>query len=326
MHSLIHKLDPEFAHSLLVKKLKLGLYKQRKSLRIAQRKVFGVTFPNYMGVAAGFDKNAEIFPMLLDMGFGFVEVGTLTPNPQEGNPKPRIEVDVKNRTIWNSMGLNNCGYKEAIKRIRKYRDRISSEICRSGDPVKVSEKYPGKIGVSIAPDPYSSNPIQDLQLGVCVFCDYVDYITLNISCPNVKNSKFTFDQLKEVLEFCKKNMIRCPILLKISPNMSHKEDKMLLEIIDNGLVDGLVISNSYSDPFGFKGGGFSGRKIGFTSSSYLRKINGAMSKDKRVPIIACGGIFDKYDVYDRITKGASLFQVYSALVFRGIDISQEFIV
>ncbi len=313
---LLNFLPPELAHSFTVNALK---YFKLRNLsyddKILSQHLFGLDFPNPIGLAAGFDKNAEIIKSMFSLGFGFVEVGTVTPIPQKGNPKPRVFRLKEDKAIINSLGFNNKGSKTVKKNIIKY---------------KKSSKENKLIGVNIGKNKSSINFINDYLLCMDELGSVANYITINISSPNTEGLRDL--QLRgNIEELIKKinkkresfdTINKKPILIKISPDLNDDQlrDIALISLANN--VDGLIVTNSTIERQSTiksqnknKIGGLSGKPLFNKSNTILKKMytltNGQIS------LIGVGGISTGSECYEKIKSGASLTQLYTALIYSG---------
>ena len=229
----LFKLDPELAHSLAIKALKLNYYssKKIKKDKSIETKIFGKSISNPIGIAAGFDKNAEVYNPLFNLGFGFVEVGTITPEPQYGNPKPRVFRLEEDEALINRLGFNNSGSEEIYKRIE-------------------SNKPYGLLGVNIGPNKTSDNRIQDYVKCFRKFISVADYFTINISSPNTENLRNFHNQeemnnlLSEIQKEKKKLQSNLPIAVKISPDINFKSIDEICESLVKHSIEILIVSNS----------------------------------------------------------------------------------
>jgi dihydroorotate dehydrogenase len=270
---------------------------------------FGLTFPNPLGLAAGFDKSAEAVEALGKLGFGFVEVGTLTPKPQEGNQRPRLYRLTADRAIVNRMGFNNQGYAAAVGRL-------------------AGTQRPGIVGVNIGPNKDSSDRVADYVRGVETFSAFADYFAINISSPNTPglrdlHARDEFAKLIDALLHARNRAAeQRPILVKISPDVAAAQLDDLLEIALDRRVDGLIVSNtSVARPPGLKSaaaqetGGLSGRPMFEASTRLLARCflrcRGALS------IVGVGGIEDARTALIKIEAGATLLQIYTSFIYRG---------
>ncbi|AGA64141.1 Dihydroorotate dehydrogenase [Liberibacter crescens BT-1] len=314
-------LDPEVAHDLSILALKSGLTftcssnnDTRLNLTVA-----GINFPNPLGIAAGFDKNAEVPLQLLNLGFGFVEVGTLTPKPQYGNPRPRVFRLVKERAIINRLGFNNKGYDTAFLKLSKI-------------------KATSLIGINIGANKNSTDRIADYTLGIHRFYSVATYFTINISSPNTTDlrklqerenlSKLLSSILKARHEEIEKTGKNIPIFLKISPDLTERElDDIAAEAIAYS-IDGFIISNttlSYDDlknkVSSDTSGGLSGSPLFQKSTTVLAKMRKRVGPD--MVIIGVGGISSAEDAIEKIKAGADLLQLYSAMIYEGPTLPQR---
>ncbi len=310
---LAFALDAERAHRLAIKALKLvpaGLPAERDlalSIRVA-----GFDFPNPVGLAAGFDKDAEVFRQMLGFGFGFVEVGTLTPRPQEGNPKPRLFRLAEDRAVINRMGFNNEGQAAAAARLEN-RDRRR-----------------GIVGVNIGADKDSTDRVADYAAGVRAMLGLADYLTVNISSPNTPGLRALQDEgaLDELLAaVVEARGAGPPVFLKVAPDLERAEVDAISKLSIERGVDALIVANTtVSRPVlrsGHRGeaGGLSGAPLKALALERLRDFRRATGA--ALPLIAAGGIENGVDAFDRIRAGASLVQLYSALVYRGPGLAGE---
>ncbi|WP_187334858.1 quinone-dependent dihydroorotate dehydrogenase [Novosphingopyxis iocasae] len=304
---VLFQIEPERAHRLTIEMLKR---KPRTAGPVEDAvlacEVAGLIFPNPVGLAAGVDKDAEAPLSFLDLGFGFAEVGTITPLPQEGNPRPRIFRLEEDRAIVNRLGFNNGGQAAAAKRLKLYARR------------------PGPIGVNIGANKDSPDRIADYARGAAAMCPYADYLTVNVSSPNTPGLRALQDKamlsalLAAVIE---NNHHACPVFLKVAPDLEPADIEDIAEVaIDQG-VAALIISNTtITRPLlhstkASESGGLSGAPLAELSAARLtdfRRICG-----NRLPLIAVGGIASGADAYARIRAGASLVQLYTALIYEG---------
>ena len=322
-------LNPEFSHNFVFKLLKILFlipgfrYLLRFSYCVTddrlKRKLFGLRFKNPIGLAAGFDKNAQMFNELTEFGFGFIEIGTVTPLPQEGNPKPRLFRLKKDRALINRMGFNNDGIEVIVKRLKnKYNDII--------------------IGGNIGKNKMTPNEEASRDYIKCFekIAPYVDYLVLNISSPNtpglvkLQNKSYLTQLLSEIqnLNFKKYNK---PILIKISPDLTLEQLDEILELIYKFKISGVIATNTTSKREGLKTvnkivtdygpGGLSGAPLKLKSTQIISYINKKTSG--LLPIIAVGGIMDEDDVIQMLDAGASLVQIYTAFVYQGPSIIKK---
>lgn len=292
------------------------MYNKRYSFndKSLEKEVFGLKFPNPVGLAAGFDKDAKLVDELATMGFGFIEIGTLTPEPQPGNEKPRLFRVKKDEGIINRMGFNNGGVKEAVIRLKKRSNKIL-------------------IGGNIGKNKITPNEeaVRDYELCFEALYDVVDYFVVNVSSPNTPNLRALQDKepLKQLLirlqERNNSKSKQKPILLKIAPDLTNEQlDDIIeisLEIKLDGLIatnttisrDNLLTNNKEIEEIG--AGGLSGKPLTERSNEvigYLRKNLGS-----EFPIIGVGGIMSPTDALDKIKAGATLIQIYSGFIYEG---------
>ncbi|WP_260482858.1 quinone-dependent dihydroorotate dehydrogenase [Sphingomicrobium flavum] len=305
----IFALDPERAHRASIRAL--GLLPDRPvpafDTRLGQE-VAGLHFPSPVGLAAGYDKDAEAHSAMLGFGFGFVEVGTLTPRPQAGNPKPRLFRLVEDRAVINRMGFNNGGQEAAARRLAK-RDRKR-----------------GLVGINVGANKDSEDRIADYAAGVERMAPLADYLTINISSPNTPGLRQLQDEgaLRDLLQAVggARGDNGPPVFLKVAPDLEADDPERIARVaIDEG-VNALIVANTTIDrPDSLKSkqrgeaGGLSGRPLGKKALAALRAFRAASGG--QIPLIAAGGIESGADAEARIRAGASLIQIYSAFVYRG---------
>ena len=305
---LLHALDAEQAHRLTIQALKHGpqLGAGPITSSALKRRVFGLEFPNPVGLAPGFDKNAEVPDAMLAQGFGFVEIGTVTPLPQAGNARPRLFRLIEDGGVINRMGFNNDGYAAVLQRLQERRLRG------------------GIVGVNIGANKDSADRIGDYVKGVHVFEDVASYITINISSPNTPGlrhlqGKQDLQQLLARVNAARKT--KKPVLLKIAPDLAEDDLNDVADVCGGGAVDGVIISNTtlvrdgLSSRFAKEAGGLSGKPL-FERSTRCLKTFYQMT-DGKIPLIGVGGIHDAASAQAKLAAGASLVQLYSALVYQG---------
>ena len=316
LRSLIFKLDPETAHSLAVKSLKLNLIpnivENEKNNPLFKTKLFNKDIDNPIGMAAGFDKNAEVYNSLFKLGFGFVEVGTITPLKQFGNPKPRVFRLVEDEALINRLGFNNLGAKNVVNRIK--------------------QNYPsGLLGINIGPNKDSDNRVNDYIECLKTFDDVADYITINISSPNTEDlrsfhNQFKLDELLNILNNEKNNLnSKTPIVVKISPDITDYEIKQISEVLLNNNIDAIIISNSSDSTRetlrniqSHQKGGLSGKPIELKSTKLINKFYKILNG--KIKIIGVGGVDSGKSAYEKFLAGANYVQLYTGMVFRGPNI------
>lgn len=326
---LIFRLNPETAHNLAINFLKFfpnlaSLFSLNYENKNLQTKLWDIDFPSPIGMAAGFDKNAEVIKTLFRFGFGFVEVGTVTPKPQDGNERPRIFRLTKDKAIINRLGFNNLGAEIFARNI----NRILPEIT---DLSLI-------LGINIGKNKDSEDAASDYLLLLQKFYKTASYITINISSPNTKNLRDLQKEEKldvflskimkrknELKELHKKNT---PILLKIAPDLVLSEQEKIAEIVLKNKIDGLIISNTTIDrdinlksKSSLEPGGLSGAPL-FRKSNLVVKNFYKFTKGQ-IPIIGVGGIFSAADAYQKIRWGASLVQIYSAFIYQGFGLVEK---
>ncbi|MBX3492451.1 MAG: quinone-dependent dihydroorotate dehydrogenase [Parvibaculum sp.] len=302
-------LDPEAAHALTLRALRMGLGPRAReadpvSLAID---VLGFHFENPLGIAAGFDKNGEVPDAMLAMGMGFAEVGTVTPRPQAGNPRPRIFRLPVHRAVINRLGFNNQGHAALKKRLEARRKR------------------PGIVGVNIGANKDAADRIADYEAGIRAFEGLASYFTVNISSPNtpglrgLQNRAELETLIARVLAARK---TRTPVLLKIAPDLGQDELADIAEVALVQGLDGLIVSNTtiargdlVSGVHAQETGGLSGTPLFEMSTAVLADIY-RLTKG-RLPLVGVGGISNGHDAYLKVRAGASLLQLYSALTYEG---------
>lgn len=304
-------LDAERAHRLTIAGLKmmpkLDPARFPDSLRST---VAGIEFPSPVGLAAGFDKDAEVPEQMLGMGFGFVEVGTVTPKPQKGNPRPRLFRLVEDRAVINRMGFNNDGQAAAYERLRH------------------TTHLHGVIGVNVGANKDSTDRIADYALVVRKMAPVARYLTINISSPNTPGLRGLQEEgeLRELLAAVEEVRTDKPIFLKVAPDLEPGDHDRIARAALDHHVDALIVSNTtVSRPplksrHASEAGGLSGEPLKSLASEALRAFRNASGGE--IPLIAVGGIANADDAWERIKAGASLVQLYSAMVFEGPDIGR----
>ena len=314
---LIFKVDPEKAHTLAIKSLKLNLipniFDENKNDPIFQTTIFEKDLDNPIGMAAGFDKNAEVYNALFKLGFGFVEVGTITPLKQYGNPKPRVFRLVEDEALINRLGFNNHG----------------AEIVK--DRIKRNKKL-GLLGINIGPNKDSSDRLNDYLIGLKTFYDDADYITINISSPNTENLR-TFhegnklqDLLKSIMEEKKNLNSNIPIAVKVSPDISEDQVNQISEILLEHEIKAIIVSNTseatrdkLSNIQRHQKGGLSGKPIEEKSNILINKFYKLLKG--KIKIIGVGGVDSGQAAYDKFIAGADFVQLYTGMVFKGPNIA-----
>jgi dihydroorotate dehydrogenase len=308
--ALLRALDPDRAHDLAIKSLELGLYPRVTAPddpRLAQD-LWGLTFRNPLGMAAGFDKDARVFAPLLATGFSFVEVGSLTPKPQRGNPSPRIFRSAADGAVINRLGFNNGGQAAAVRRL--------------------SARRRGIVGVNIGAGRDSEDRIGDYVSGIACMSPVADYLTINISSPNtpglrdLQAPEILGELLSRVQEARGSVEKRPPLLVKLAPDIADTDLPEIVGVIQAHGVDGIVVSNTTLSRDGLKdrafaaeAGGLSGRPLFTRATRMLARV--FRLTDGRLPLIGVGGIESGDAALAKIEAGASLVQLYTGLVFEG---------
>jgi dihydroorotate dehydrogenase len=318
--TLLRRLPPEAAHRATLRGLALGLAPHSHAPdppRLATR-LWGRLFPNPLGLAAGFDKNAEVPDAMLALGFGFTEIGTVTPRPQPGNPKPRLFRLEEDQAVINRLGFNSEGLEAARRRLAERRER-------SGNAIGV-----GPVGANIGRNRETGDEIEDYVLGVRALAPLVDYLVVNISSPNTPGlrelqRRSAVERLMERLLPARAEAVPNdppPLLLKIAPDLTQEERADLAQAAIAGRVDGLIVSNTtvarpdtLRSEQAHEPGGLSGRPLFVPSTQLIADM--ARLTNGRIPIIGVGGISSGADAYAKIRAGASVVQLYTALTFQG---------
>lgn len=278
------------------------------------RNIFGLTFKNPVGLAAGFDKNAVLYNELANFGFGFIEIGTVTPKPQAGNPKKRLFRLKADKGIINRMGFNNEGLEAAILQLKKNQGKLI---------------IGGNIGknTNTKPEDYTKDYLECFN----ALHPYVDYFVLNVSCPNVGshaklNDKDYLEELIGAVQKANKTFEKQkPILLKIAPDLNTDQLDEIVELVETTKLDGVIASNTSTDRTGLKAtkeqldaignGGLSGQPIKDKSTEVIKYL--ADKSNKAFPIIGVGGIHSAEDALEKIQAGADLVQIYTGFIYEG---------
>ena len=314
---LLFTLAPERAHeltlSLLKSSHKMGMMRQN----VASKPVtcMGIEFPNPVGLAAGLDKNGAYIDALASQGFGFIEIGTITPLPQSGNPEPRLFRLPKAKAIINRMGFNNNGVDQLIENVK-------------------AAKFKGVLGINIGKNAVTpvEKAVDDYLICLEKVYNYASYITVNISSPNTKNlrSLQSGDALTELLETLKKRQLELadenqhyvPLVLKVAPDLEPEDINFIAQQLLKFKIDGLIVTNTTLSregveglPFGDEAGGLSGAPVFEKSTACLAAF--AKVLNGQIPLIGVGGILSGADAVAKQKAGASLVQVYSGLIYTG---------
>ncbi len=317
----LHMMDAEKAHTLTMTGLKSGLVtrKAKENDPSLALSLFGRVFPNPIGLAAGFDKNAESMDAMLGYGFGFVEVGTVTPQSQIGNPKPRVFRDKSSRNVINRMGFPNEGADVFEQNYQAFREHGKNKT--------------GIVGINVGKNKDQEDALADYVALVHRFGKQADYLTVNISSPNTPGLRDLQDPA-ELLPFLRQLVIvrnaRCntPLLVKLAPDLSDDECKSIADCVMETGVDGLILTNTtlerpefLPESFRNEAGGLSGVVLQDKSLDVIRQFY--KHTDGELPIIGAGGVDNAESAYAKIKAGASLIQLYSALVYQGPNLPNK---
>lgn len=319
--SVLFSLDAEKAHGLSIAALSHGLHprfdgKQDARLHV---NIAGLSFPNPLGMAAGYDKNGDVPDALLAMGFGHTEVGTITPKPQPGNPKPRVFRLPADRAVINRLGFNSQGHDSALKMLNARRRKH------------------GIVGINIGANKTSDDFAADYVLGIGSFSELADYFTVNISSPNTPGLRALqgADPLSDLLqrvsekraEESDKHKRDIPVFLKIAPDLDESELDDITKALSTSDFDGLIVSNTTLSRSGLtsfqakEAGGLSGKPLFERSTIVLAKM--AERLGKSMPLIGVGGVMDADTAFAKIEAGASLVQLYSGLIYGGPTLPKD---
>jgi dihydroorotate dehydrogenase len=310
---LVFALDAERAHRATIAALRMLPLHSAHLPESLKTTVAGVDFPSPVGLAAGFDKDAEVAAEMLTLGFGFVEVGTLTPRPQAGNPKPRLFRLAEDRAVINRMGFNNRGQAAAFVRLDGYRPRS------------------GPVGVNIGANKDSPDMIGDYVAGVKAMSSVADYLAVNISSPNTPGLRAlqnhgALDTLLSAIAGARSRG-GPPVFLKVAPDLEKGDHERIVRSAVDNKIDAIIVSNTTISRPGLKSdrareqGGLSGAPLKPIALGALRTFRSASGG--AIPLIGCGGISSVDDAWERIRAGASLVQLYSAMVYEGPHIGRR---
>ena len=310
--NLIFKIDPEIAHNLAIKSLKLNftknIFDENNKDPMFATTLFGKKLDNPIGLAAGFDKNAEVYNAIFNLGFGFVEVGTVTPLKQYGNPKPRVFRLVEDQALINRLGFNNLGSENVSSRIRL-------------------NKPKGLIGVNLGPNKDTDDRLNDYLVGFRAFHDLVDYITINISSPNTENlrefhEEKKFDELMTLI-FNEREKLNSniPIVVKISPDIKEDKIEKITSVLINHNVKAIIVSNTtetnrenLKNISKYQKGGLSGKPLEQKSNMLISKFYSFLNG--KIDIIGVGGIDSGKSAYAKFLAGASFLHLYTGMVYQ----------
>ena len=321
LRPLIFLLDPEKAHKLTITLLNKIIKKKMTPIVSNPRQLLGLHFPNRIGVAAGFDKNGECIDTLLSLGFGFVEVGTVTPLPQEGNPKPRLYRLPEAKAIINRMGFNNKGVDYLVERLK-------------------ARQVSGIVGVNIGKNKDTPNDRAYRDYVICLkkVYAYADYIVINISSPNTPglrdlHSEAHLTTLLEALnisrnELCVTHKKRVPLLVKLSPDFPYTELPTFVGVLLKHSIDGVIATNTTTAREGVIGlphatevGGLSGRPLCVQSTRMIQELK--KNAQNRLAIIGVGGIDSAESAREKLAAGADLIQLYTGLIYEGPELIKK---
>jgi dihydroorotate dehydrogenase len=318
--SLLFRLPPESAHHLALNALNLAyatgisrfLFGTPPSV---PRTVMGLHFPNPIGLAAGFDKNAQCINGLGSLGFGFLEVGTVTPRPQSGNPQPRLFRLPESQAVINRMGFNNLGVDHLLKNVQQ-------------------QRYSGILGINLGKNATTplENAVDDYLYGLQRVYPHADYITINISSPNTKNLRQLqqaneLQQMLQVLKNAQTTLAEThqkyvPLVLKIAPDLSSEEIVEIAKICLENQMDGIIATNTTLSRIGVESlqhgqetGGLSGAPLTSRATEVVRLLTQTLQH--KIPVIASGGVMTVADVQEKFAAGASLVQIYTGLIYQG---------
>lgn len=309
----LYKIEPEKAHKLSIVLINKYFAKMPLSSNYLNKnlyqKIFNLSFDNPLGLAAGFDKNAEIYNQVDKFGFGFTEIGTITPKPQEGNLKPRVFRLIQDKAIINRLGFPNEGMNEITKKMKK---NIPKGIC----------------GVNIGPNKENATSIDDYLLCFDQFFELASYIAINISSPNTPKlrSLHNNEKITELIDAIKKRRAEkksnVPIILKVSPDIEEDKIEGICNILLEKSMDGVILTNttirnknSLSSEHRIEDGGLSGEPLNEISNKIIQKFY--LRLGRSIPIIGAGGVSSGATAYEKIKSGASLLQLYTALIYEG---------
>ena len=315
----LYKIEPEKAHKLSIVLINKYFAKMPLSSNYLDKnlyqKIFNLSFDNPLGLAAGFDKNAEIYNQVDKFGFGFTEIGTITPKPQEGNLKPRVFRLIQDKAIINRLGFPNEGMDEITKKMKK---SIPKGIC----------------GVNIGPNKENATSIDDYLLCFDQFFELASYIAINISSPNTPKlrSLHNNEKITELIDAIKKRRAEkksnVPIILKVSPDIEEDKIEGICNILLEKSMDGVILTNtsirnknSLSSEHRIQDGGLSGEPLNEISNKIIQKFY--LRLGRSIPIIGAGGVSSGATAYEKIKSGASLLQLYTALIYEGPYVAKK---
>lgn len=315
----VRLLEPEAAHRATVR-LMASPFAPRLHVRcdpMLRIRIAGIDFPNPLGLAAGFDKNAEVPDAMARLGFGFVEVGGVTPLPQPGNARPRVFRLIEDDAVINRYGFNNDGLEKVAARLRARRGR-------------------GIVGVNLGANKASADRVEDYVKGVTALAGLVDFYTVNVSSPNTPGLRALQDRaalsglLKRVIAARDALTATAPVFLKIAPDLTDADKADIASAALEARIGALIVSNttiardaSLRSPYKEEQGGLSGRPLFAPSTALLKEFHASLAG--RIPLIGVGGVFSAADAYAKIRAGASLVQLYTALIYKGPALVAEIV-
>jgi dihydroorotate dehydrogenase len=325
--SLLFLLEPERSHTITLKSLKLAEKLKLTSClsKVISRpcQIMGLHFENPIGLAAGLDKNGDYIDALASLGFGFIEIGTVTPKPQPGNLPPRLFRLPEHEALINRLGFNNKGVDYLVENLKKI-------------------KYKGVLGINIGKNRDTSieNATDDYLYAFKRVIPFASYITINISSPNTENLRQLQhgDLLKNLLQtlkteqalFFERNRRYVPLVVKISPDLTKDELMQMCEIFLKEKIDGIIATNTTiqrdgieASPFAVELGGLSGKPLNTRSTEIIKQLHSLL--ENKIPIIGCGGITTPADAQEKLSAGASLLQIYTGFIYHGPALIREIV-
>ena len=332
---IFFQFPPEKAHKLTMQLFRFGLSLPFgksifRSLFVLknpklERKMMGLTFPNPVGLAAGFDKDGKYFEDIAYLGFGFIEIGTVTPRPQDGNPQPRLFRLPEHEALINRMGFNNEGVDKLVERLIEYRKTQNSK------PKTQNHTEGVVIGGNIGKNKITPNEeaFRDYEICFDALFDHVDYFVVNVSSPNTPDLRALQDKeplnqlLAHVQSLNQKQAKPKPLLLKIAPDLNESQLDDILEIVENNKLEGIIATNTTisreavkTHPLSIEAGGLSGKPVKERATDVIRYLR-SHTKQKNLVIIGVGGIQTGEDALEKLAAGADLVQVYTGLIYEG---------
>tara|TARA_X000000950_G_scaffold151722_1_gene186716 strand:- start:473 stop:1468 length:996 start_codon:yes stop_codon:yes gene_type:complete len=318
---LLRVLPPEISSNVSLKLL--SQFKSARSSKISKYthktkplRLENLSFNNFLGLAAGLDKEGKYYSSLSSFGFSFIEVGTFTPLPQYGNPKPRIKRLIKEKSLINSLGFNNPGIKKGVENINKNK-----------------KNFKGVLGISIGKNRQTSleNAYKDYRFCMQECYEVADYLAVNISSPNtvglrkLSSKEFLEDLIYEINqekhELEKKHLKKVPILFKLSPDESDENLKNIIDLSLSNGISGFILTNTLKGDYLGISGGISGDLLKERSNSVLKTVKKIVNNE--CILISSGGISSKSDAEERMSNGANLIQIYTSFIYKGPEIIEE---